>query len=80
MLIWDNWDEPGQALHWRVERGRGLCVCTYVTVCSRVVPWVHLCWLDGEGRAVEGLKNLCMCTSRRALLAVHVLSVILRGG
>ena len=33
MLDWGNWGEPGWAPYWRVEHGRGLCVCMYVTVC-----------------------------------------------
>ena len=82
MLVWGNWGELGWAPHWRVEHGcgRDLCVCMYVTVWLRVMPGVYSRWWEGEGRVVKGLTNLCTCTLQRALLAVHVHSVTLRGG
>ena len=59
-------------------------VCVYVgmymSVWLRVMPGVYSRWWDAEGRAVKGLTNLCACALRRALLAVHVHSVTLRGG
>ena len=49
-----------------------VCNCVFVCLAGGVFMLVE--W---RGCAVKGLKNLCTCTPRQALLAVHVHSAIL---